>query len=87
MNSFINDFFGMWLFTYIFLNFPGQPVAIAIAYLIAIVLSKATLNPILDIIKVMTGVMPASEIMPRIISLLAGGLAGLELYKRMKIRF
>ena len=87
MASFINDFLGMSFFSYIYLNFPGNPIAIGIAYLIALILSQSTLNPVLDILKTMTGVMPSSELIPRIIALIAGGLTGLEVYKRMKIKF
>ena len=88
MNKLLAEFLGTLVFFYIAL-IAQSPIPIGIALIIAIMvfgpISGANFNPAFTIMMVAKGAQPASELMPYIVAQIAGGLAALELYKRVKI--
>jgi aquaporin Z len=47
--------------------------------------SGGNFNPAVTVMMVAKGAQPASDLLPYIVAQVAGGLAALELYKRVKI--
>lgn len=88
MNKLLAEFLGTLFFLYVILA-TGSPIAIGIALMMSIMIfgpfSGGNFNPAVTIMMVAKGSMPASELLPYIVAQVAGGLAALELFKRVKI--
>ena len=88
MNKYLVEFLGTMFFLYVILA-TGQALAIGLALAVAIMLgggiSGGNFNPAVSIMMVAAGKLPMSDLMPYIIAQVCGGLAALELYKRVKI--
>ena len=88
MNKLFGEFLGTLLFIYVILA-TGSPIPIGIALIVVIMLfgsfSGGHFNPAVTVAQVAKGALPASELLPYIVAQVAGGLAALELYKRVKI--
>lgn len=86
MNKYIVEFLGTMFFLYVILA-NGQPLAIGLALTIAIIIgnniSGANFNPAVSIMMAFAGKLPVQELIPYIISQVAGGLIALELYKNI----
>ena len=88
MNKLLAEFLGTLLFLYVILA-TGSPIAIGIALMLSIMIfgpfSGGNFNPAVTIMMVAKGSLPAADLLPYIVAQIAGGLAALELFKRVKI--
>jgi aquaporin Z len=88
MNKYLVEFLGTMFFIYIILA-TGNPLAIgaalAIAITMAIKISGGNFNPAVTIALVIGKKMPLSDMIPYILSQVAGGLVALELYKKVNL--
>ena len=87
MNKLLAEFLGTLLFLYVILA-TGSPIPIGIALMVSIMIfgpfSGGHFNPAVTVMMVAKG-FPSSDLLPYIVAQVAGGLAALELYKRVKI--
>lgn len=88
MNNYIVEFLGTLFFLYVILA-TGNALAIGAALAIAVIvggpISGGNFNPAVSIMMVSAGKLPKSELIPYILAQVSGGLAALELYKRVKL--
>ena len=88
MNKYLVEFLGTMFFIYIIIS-TGNPLAIGAALTIAIMLSKnisgGYFNPALTIALTKANKVSYNDMIPYILAQVAGGLAALELYKKVKI--
>ena len=86
MNKYIVEFLGTLFFLYVILA-SGNPLAIGLALAVAIMvggkISGGNFNPAVSIMMVAAGKLPKSDLLPYIVAQVAGGLAALELYKKV----
>jgi glycerol uptake facilitator-like aquaporin len=88
MNKYLVEFLGTLFFLYVILatgNALAIGAALAIAILIGGEISGGSFNPAVTIMMVAAGKFPKSDLIPYILAEVAGGLAALELYKRVKL--
>ena len=88
MNKYLVEFLGTLFFLYVILatgNWLAIGAALAIAVLIGGPISGGSYNPAVTIMMVAAGKFPKSDLVPYILAEVAGGLAALELYKRVKL--
>ena len=88
MNKYFVEFLGTLFLLYVILA-TGNALAIGAALTIAILLggniSGGNYNPAVSIMMVAAGKLSKKDLLPYILSQVAGGLCALELYKRVKI--
>ena len=88
MNKYLVEFLGTLFFLYVIIAI-GQPLAIGAALACACYLggpiSGGNFNPAVSIMMVSAGKLPKKDLVPYILCQIAGGLAALELYKRVKL--
>lgn len=88
MNKYIVEFLGSLFFIYIVINI-NNPLAIGSALAIAIIfgakLSGAHFNPAVSIALAYAGKLDKMDVLPYIISQIAGGLMAVEISKRFRI--
>ena len=88
LNKLVAEFLGTMFFLYVILA-TGDAVAIGLALMTVIFIlgkvSGGNFNPAVTVMMVAKGAQPASDLLPYIVAQVAGGLAALELYKRVKI--
>ena len=86
MNKYLVEFIGTMFFIYVILA-TGNPLAIgaalAIAITVALKISGGNFNPAVTNALVIGKKMPFSDMIPYILSQVAGGLVALELYKKI----
>tara|TARA_B100001093_G_C26699073_1_gene958206 strand:- start:762 stop:1022 length:261 start_codon:yes stop_codon:yes gene_type:complete len=86
MNKYLCEFLGTLFFIYVILA-SGNPLAIAAAFLLTIMvigpISGGHINPAVTITMVQAGKLSQNEMLPYIASQVAGGLAALQLFKRV----
>jgi glycerol uptake facilitator-like aquaporin len=88
MNKYLVEFLGTLFFLYVIIatgNWLAIGAALAIAVLIGGPISGGSYNPAVTIMMVAAGKFPKSDLVPYILAEVAGGLAALELYKRVKL--
>lgn len=88
MNKYLVEFLGTLFFLYVILatgNWLAIGAALAIAVLIGGPISGGSYNPAVTVMMVAAGKFPKSDLVPYILAEVAGGLAALELYKRVKL--
>lgn len=88
MNKYIVEFLGTLFFLYVILatgNWLAIGAALAIAVLIGGPISGGSYNPAVTVMMVAAGKFPKSDLVPYVLAEVAGGLAALELYKRVKL--
>lgn len=88
MNNYLVEFLGTLFFLYVILatgNALAIGSALALAVLVGGPISGGMFNPAVSVMMVAAGKLPKNELMPYILAQLAGGLAALELYKRVKL--
>ena len=87
MYKYLVEFLGTFFFLYVIIA-TGEPLAIGIALTVAIMLggkiSGGNFNPAVSIMMVAAGKLPMNDLMPYILSQIAGGLAALQLYNYVK---
>ena len=88
MNKLLAEFLGTLLFLYVILV-TGEAIPIGVALTVAIMIfgafSGGNFNPAVTVMMVAKGAQPLSDLLPYIVAQVAGGLAALELYKRVKL--
>jgi glycerol uptake facilitator-like aquaporin len=87
MNKFLVEFLGTLFLLYVILatgNALPIGAALAIAILVGGPISGGSYNPAVTIMMVAAGKFPKNDLLPYILAEVAGGLAALELYKRVK---
>ena len=88
LNKLLAEFLGTMFFLYVILA-TGDAVAIGLALMIAIfVLGKGSggnFNPAVSVMLAMAGKLSMKDLAPYIVAQVLGGLAALELYKRVKL--
>lgn len=88
MNNYLVEFLGTLFFLYVILatgNALAIGAALALAVLVGGPISGGMFNPAVSVMMVAAGKLPKNELMPYVLAQLAGGLAALELYKRVKL--
>ena len=87
MNKLVAEFLGTMFFLYVILA-TGDAVAIGLALMAAIFIvgksSGGHFNPAVSVVMAMAGKMNMKDLAPYILAQIAGGLAALELFKRVK---
>jgi aquaporin Z len=87
MNKFLMEFIGTLFFIYIILA-VRNPLAIGAALALMILIGKSisggNFNPVVSVVMAAYGKLPMQDLLPYVISQLAGGFAALELYKQMR---
>ena len=88
MNKYLVEFLGTLFFLYIIIA-TGNAFAIGAALAIAVFLggpiSGGNFNPAVSIMMVAAGKLPINDLVPYILSQVAGGLCAFELSKRIKL--
>ena len=88
LNKLLAEFLGTMFFLYVILA-TGDAVAIGLALMIAIfVLGKVSggnFNPAVSVMLAMAGKLSMKDLAPYVVAQVLGGLAALELYKRVKL--
>jgi len=88
MNKYVAEFLGTMFFLYVILA-TGSAIPIGLALSAAILVlgpfSGGNFNPAVSVMMVAAGKLPTNDLAPYIIAQVVGGLAALELYKRVKI--
>lgn len=86
MNKYLVEFLGTLFFLYVILA-TGKAVPIGLALMIVILLggkiSGGNFNPAVSIMMAAAGKLQMHDLMPYILAQVAGGLAALELYRRL----
>jgi glycerol uptake facilitator-like aquaporin len=86
MNRYIVEFVGTAFFLYVILatgNAFATGAALAIAILIGGPISGGSFNPAVTIMLAAANKLPGKDVIPYIVAEIAGGLAALELFRRM----
>jgi aquaporin Z len=87
MNKLVAEFLGTMFFLYIILA-TGDAVAIGLSLMAAIFIvgksSGGHFNPAVSVAMAMAGKMNMKDLAPYILAQIAGGLAALELFKRVR---
>ena len=84
MNKYLVEFLGTLFLVYVIFatgNYLAIGAALGIAVMVGGAISGGAFNPAVTIAMMYSGKLPRSDLMPYIIAQIAGGLAGLELYK------
>jgi aquaporin Z len=88
MNQYLAEFLGTLFFLYVIIA-SGNPVAVGVALIIAIMvagpISGGHLNPAVSVMMTSIGKLPSSELLPYVLAQIAGGLTAIELHKRVKL--
>ena len=88
LNKYLVEFLGTMFFLYVILA-TGSAIPIGLALTVAIMIggniSGGNFNPAVSIMMTAAGKLPKKDLVPYIVAQVAGGLAALELYKRVKI--
>jgi aquaporin Z len=86
MNKFVVEFLGTMFFLYVILA-SGNPLAIGLALAVAIMvggkISGGNFNPAVSVMMTAAGKLNKADLLPYIVAQVAGGLAALELHKKM----
>ena len=87
MNKLLAEFLGTMFFLYVILA-TGDAVAIGLALMAAtFILGKKSgghFNPAVSVMMAVAGKLSMKDLAPYVVAQVAGGLAALELYKRVK---
>lgn len=88
INKLLAEFLGTMFFLYVILA-TGDAVAIGLALMIVIFIlgkvSGGNFNPAVSVMMAMAGKLSMKDLAPYIVAQVLGGLAALELYKRVKL--
>jgi aquaporin Z len=88
INKLLAEFLGTMFFLYVILA-TGDAVAIGLALMIVIFIlgkvSGGNFNPAVSVMMAMAGKLSMKDLAPYVVAQVLGGLAALELYKRVKL--
>ena len=88
MNKYLVEFLGTLFFLFVIIAI-GHPLAIGAALTIAVILggkiSGGNFNPAVSVMLAMAGKLSMKDLAPYVVAQVLGGLAALELYKRVKL--
>ena len=88
MNKYVVEFLGTLFFLYVILA-TGQALAIGLALTVAIMvggkISGGNFNPAVSVMMAAAGKLSMKDLLPYIVAQGAGGLAALELHKRVRL--
>mgnify|MGYP001426781769 FL=1 len=88
INKLLAEFLGTMFFLYVILA-TGDAVAIGLALMIVIFIlgkvSGGNFNPAVSVMLAMAGKLSMKDLAPYVVAQVLGGLAALELYKRVKL--
>jgi len=88
MKKYIVEFLGTLFFLFVIMS-VGHPLAIGLALTAAIMvggkISGGNFNPAVSIMMTAAGKLPMKELAPYLIAQIVGGLAALELHKRVQL--
>ena len=88
LNKLLAEFLGTMFFLYVILA-TGDAVAIGLALMIVIFIlgkvSGGNFNPAVSVMLAMAGKLSMKDLAPYVVAQVLGGLAALELYKRVKL--
>ena len=86
VNKYVCEFLGTMFFLYVMVA-SGKPLAVAAALLVVTIMlgpiSGGHFNPAATIMLANAGKLQMNDVLPYILAQVAGGLAALELYKKM----
>ncbi len=88
MNKFLVEFLGTLFLLYVILatnNALAIGAALAISILVGGHISGGNFNPAVSVMMVSAGKLPKNDLIPYVLAQVAGGLAALELFKRVKM--
>ena len=89
MNKLLAEFLGTMFFLYVILA-TGDAVAIGLALMVVIFIlgkvSGGNFNPAVSVMLAMAGKLSMKDLAPYVVAQVLGGLAALELYKRVKLK-
>lgn len=87
MFNYLAEFLGTAVFIYVFLA-TGNPIIIGLTLaLIILIIQKISggmVNSTLTIVLAVAGKIPMNDVLPYILAQVLGGLAALEIYKRVR---
>tara|TARA_Y100000816_G_C25898647_1_gene468782 strand:+ start:309 stop:575 length:267 start_codon:yes stop_codon:yes gene_type:complete len=87
MNPYIAEFLGTMLLIFIILSTNGNSIAVGITVTLIVMMlgnvSGGHVNPAVTIAMSLIGKIPMKEIVPYVLSQIAGGLVALEVHKRV----
>ena len=88
MNKYVVEFLGTLFFLYVILD-TGQALAIGLALTVAIMvggkISGGHFNPAVSVMMAAAGKLSMKDLLPYVVAQVAGGLAALELHKRVRL--
>ena len=88
MNKLLAEFLGTMFFLYVILA-TGDAVAIGLALMVVIFIlgkvSGGNFNPAVSVMLAMAGKLSMKDLAPYVVAQVLGGLAALELYKRVTL--
>jgi len=88
MQKLLVEFLGTLFFLYVILA-TGEPLAIGLALVVAIMLggkiSGGNFNPAVSVMMAAAGKLKMHDLLPYVVAQIAGGLAALELHRRVKL--
>ena len=88
MNKYVVEFLGTLFFLYVILA-TGQALAIGLALTVAIMvggkISGGNFNPAVAVMMAAAGKLSMKDLLPYVVAQVAGGLAALELHKRVRL--
>ena len=86
VNKYVCEFLGTMFYLYVMMA-SGKPLAVAAALLVVLMMvgpiSGAHVNPAVTIMMANAGKLQMNDVLPYILAQVAGGLAALELYRKM----
>jgi glycerol uptake facilitator-like aquaporin len=88
INKYLVEFLGTLFFLYVILaanNAIATGAALAIAIMVGGAISGGYFNPAVAIMMSAAGKISKSDLIPYVLAEVAGGLAALEIYKRVKL--
>lgn len=83
MNKILMEFVGTLFFVYVALA-TKQPLAIGATLALLIYMTNGNFNPVFSIVMATVGKIQMHDLLPYVVSQVAGGLAALELYRQLK---
>ena len=88
MNKYVVEFLGTLFFLYVILA-TGHALAIGLALTVAIMvggkISGGNFNPAVSVMMAAAGKLSMKDLLPYVVAQVAGGLAALELHKRVRL--